>query len=234
MFLKTSSPGTVQFQPLNRIKGKHERIVTGEQLVRIINGQLRAGKVLGKDKLAATVSARPQKLTLLDAITYVKEQKKMNGHRQNYYRTFDILKSAITAWLGFRKQPDFYLREFDRNDARDFMEYLRDEKRLANKSINNHLKNMGIAFNYIEKHGGQVWRQNPLEAIDMLPVVVRKHAAFSDDQIRKIKEEIRKRAGTAPKNQKPGYAQLEFFIQFIFYTLARPNACFLTSAIAGS
>lgn len=214
-----------QFEPLNRIKGKHERILTGENLVRVINGQLRAGKVLGKDKLAASVSTRPTKLTLLEAITFVKEQKKLNGHRENYYRTFDILKSALTSWLEFRKQPDFYLKQFDRNDARDLMEYLRDEKQLANKSINNHFTNLGIAFKYIEKHAGQaVWRRDPLEAVDLLPVVVKKHAAFSDDQIKKIKDEIRKRASTTARNQRPGYAQLEFFIQFIFYTLARPNA----------
>lgn len=210
------------FEPLNRIKSKSERRVTGEQMVRIINGQLRAGKVLGKDKVKAT-TLKIHNLSLLQAIEAVAEQKKLNGYRKNYYRTFNRLHTTLAGWLQYKKHPDFPLKSFDQNDADEFKNYLKEQKQLANKSINNMFGALGTAFKYIEKKGGIVWRHYPLNNIDRLPVVVKKHAAYSDEQIKAILQTIDNRIERVQVNRRSGYAQLKLFIRFIYYTLARPN-----------
>lgn len=212
------------FEPLNRIKAKGRRIMTGEQMVLMINGQLRAGKVLGKDKLNDAVAIRTDTLTLLEAIKYVWDEKKRNGHRENYYRTFQTLKTMLEEWLEFKKAPDFYLKKFTQQDARDFFLYLRTERKLANKTINTTFDNLGIAFRYIEKHSSKLWRKDPLGAIDTLPVIVKKHAAFSERQVKVIMKGIDERVKNAIKELTAnGYLQLKLFIQFIYYTLARPK-----------
>jgi len=212
------------FEPLNRIKDKAQRIDKAEEIIRVINAQLRAGKVLGKELVdKATFTTNPSKLSLLQAIKYVENQKKLNGHRENYYRSFKTLHTNLEEWLEFKKHPDFPLREFDEKDAREFFAFLRDEKSLANKSLNNFRTNLGIALKFIEKESDHtIWRKDPLRNISSLPVVVKKHPAYSDQQIVLIKKEIKKSAASAAKHRKPGYEQLQLFISFIYYLMARP------------
>lgn len=210
------------FEPLNRINSLSQRLQTGEDMVRIVNAQLAAGKVFGKDKVNKTVPLQPGKLNLLEAIEWVLEQKRLNGNRKNYYRTFKALHTNVTAWLEFKKHPDFPLQSFDRNDAHELFSFLRDERKLANKSINNTMRNLATAFNFVQRKSGVLWKNNPLVDITRLPVHVKKHAAFTDEQIKIIKKEIAASASRAARHRKPGYVQLELFISFIYYTLARP------------
>jgi integrase len=206
------------FEPLNRINSLPQRLSIGQQMVRIVNGQLDAGKVLGKDELAKltkNLAGSVGKLTVLGALDYVKEQKKRNGHRENYYRTFSHVKFNLAAWLEFTGQPDYDLKQFTREDAREFFTYLRDEKKLSNKSINNVRGTLTIAFNFLQQEN-VIWKKFPLDHIDLLPVVTTKHAAYSDDQITLIKKEIAKR-------NTPKARQLQTFIHFIYYLFIRPN-----------
>lgn len=211
------------FEPLNRIKNKMQRLERAEQIIRVINGQLRDGKVLGKDQLKEATTINPAKLTLLQSIEWVETQKKLNGHRENYYRSFRTLHTNLESWLEFKKHPDFPLKEFNEQDAREFFAYLRDEKKLANKSLNNFRTNLATAFNFIATQSDvDVWRKDPLRKIGSLPVTVKKHPAYSDAQIELIKKEIKNATATAPRHRQPGYRQLELFISFIYYLMARP------------
>lgn len=205
-------------EDLNRIKNLNQRFIQGEQIVRIINGQLRDGKVLGK----LIVAPKPSTL-LLEAVDYVREQKKIEGYRKNYYRSFLQLHTNLTNWLKYRKIPDFNIKEFDRTDATLLKHWLTVEKKLSNKTINNIFANLGIVFNYIEKQNGKLFKQNPLDTIDRLPVVVKKHSAFTDEQIIVIKKAIAAKIKNSSPRNAPGYTSLNLFISFIYYTLARPN-----------
>jgi len=213
------------FDPLNRIKNKQQRIEQAEQAILIINAQLRAGKVFNRDQVGTiSTTINPAKLTLLKAIDFVKDQKEANGHRNNYVRSFLTLKSNLEAWLENKKQPDFPLKQFDEKDAREFFSYLRDKRKQSNKTINGVIRNLGIAFRFIEKTSdSQVWRKDPLRNVEALPVVAKMHPAYSDDQIELIKKEITKSILTLAKHRKPGYRQLQMFISFIYYLFARPN-----------
>ena len=100
-----------------------QRIFQGEQHVRVIN------EVLGKDKIID--APKQKKLSLLEAVDFGHDQKKLNGNRKNYTRTFTQLKNLLTKWLEYRVQPDYFLAEFDRIDAQDFLRWLQTERKLA-------------------------------------------------------------------------------------------------------
>ncbi len=210
------------YEPLNRIKSRSTRLFEGDMLVRAVNRDLRDGKVLGKDKFAEQSAKRVDRMNLLVAIEHVKEQKRLNGHRKSYYRTFSTLKTVLEGWLTFENQADFPLSAFSQREALSLHSYLRGEKKLANKTINNIFTNLATTFNYLEKRG-KIWKVNPLQAIDTLPVHVKKHAAFTNEQITAIMNAIREHQVNAPVHRRSGYKQLELFIQFIYYALARPN-----------
>jgi integrase len=203
------------FEPLNRIKRLNERITTGEQMVRIVNGKLDAGKVLGKEQINIAATDNPTKLSLLKAIEWVKNQKEADGHRKSYVRTFQTVKNTLEKWLNFHAQPDFPIRQFNQQDARSYFQYLRDELSWKNKTINNTIDNFGIALNYIQKDK-EIWKRNPLQNISSLPVITQKHAAYSDEQITTIKSKI-------AEYNTPRAKQLQLFISFIYYVFIRPN-----------
>jgi integrase len=222
------------FEPLNRIKDKHTRIDRANEIIKVLNAQLKAGKVLGKDKVTKNVAVNKiSKLSLLQAIQYVEDQKKANGHRLQYYRSFRTLRSNLTAWLEFKVVPDFPVHQFNEQDAHEFFTYLRDEKKhgaddnkkkLSNKTINGLISNLGIAFKFLEKQSDTViWKKLPLRNISMLPVVAKMNPAYSNDQITAIKLEIVNSAANAAKHRRLGYIQLQLFISFIYYLLARPK-----------
>lgn len=200
-----------------------ERIQTGNSFVAQINSQLRAGKKLGTDKVAKSTIVNPLKLTLIGAIEYVQNEKSLNGNRAGYVKTFATLKTNLEDWIKFQGEFDFNLKEFTERDALNFFTYLRDQKNIANKTINNYIDNLGIVFKFIEKQYETVWKKDPLRNIVKLPTISRKHAAFNDDQVKLIVNSIQARAKSIVKHRGPGYTQLELFISFIYYLLARPN-----------
>jgi len=215
------------FDQLNRKKIRQflpKRIDLGNNIVKQINAQLAAGKVLGKDTVQRVITQQPKQLTLLSSLEYVREQKKLNGHRNSYSRVFKTAHSIVADYLTYKKQPDYLIKEFDRADALELMAYVRDVRGLANKSINNFFTNLSIAFHFIEEQGDRkLWVRDPLTVIKRLPVESGKHAAYTDRQITIVTKQIRKTIDNARPKQKAEYLQLEFFIQFIYYSLARPN-----------
>lgn len=219
------------YKPLNEkhYKNVNERMAVANSMVYTINAQLMNGKVLGKDEVEnepkSILAADPARFTILNAIDWVRVQKEANGHRNNYVRAFKTLHTQLTEWLEFQIQPDFPLRDFTKQDATDFFKYLRDEKKKSNKTINNALGYLRIAFNFIEKQSNvtRIFKKDPLQHLSKLPVIVKKHAAYSDDQVRLIKKEIERRIENSPVHRREGYRQLQLFISFIYYSLARPN-----------
>jgi integrase len=213
------------FGGINRIKDLDKRLTKAQGIVYGLNEQLRAGKVLGKEKAAKNVNVTQiKKQSLLQAIEYVELQKKLNGHREQYYRSFKTLRTNLSLWLEHENKNDFTLHEFTTQHAADFFAYLRDVKKLSNKTINGLISNLGIAFKYLEKQSEtEVWRKFPLRNLSALPVVATMNAAYTDAQIQLIQSQIETCTQTAPPHRREGYKQLQLFIRFIYYTLARPK-----------
>ena len=215
---------------LNRIKNIHQRYAAADLIVREVNADLRAGKVLGKDKLSGITQPASQieKFSLIEALSWFIDQKKANRNKKHYVRKFKTLKNHIIDFLLERhglNRPGDQVEEFLKRKGVDpplrslkqaWVHELFDtfkKKFPANKTFNNTRGDFGTFLNYINKRRPGFFKVNLVEAIDVLPVISKKHAAYSDEQMVQIKSKcIEKR-----------YFQLLFFIQCIYYTLARPQ-----------
>ena len=199
------------FDPINRKKTVLERLDVAREMIASINNDLQAGKVLGKDKVR-DLKTNVIKFTLLQGIDYVYDQKIINNHRVNYVKNFSRLKGKIQLWLESEGREDFPLRNFDQDDAFSFFDFLQEQK-VSNKTFNNYRNDFATAFNFLMKRNPNLFEQNPIGCIDPLPVLVRKHAAYSDAQMKAIQDQCK----------KMHYEHLLLHIQFIYYTLARPT-----------
>lgn len=202
------------FEPLNRLKTVQERMYTGTLMVNTVNAQLRAGKVLGKDK-AFSVKTQVLKMTLLEALQYVIDEKISANLRHSTIRSLKSLKGNVEAWLEHTNLPDFPIRKLSEDHLLLFFKYLQTVRGIGNRTYNNYRNELITIFNFLMKRSPDLFRANPvIQIIDPLPQEVKKHAAFSDSQVKAIIEEAKHRKKSA---------QFVLFIHMIYYTLARPK-----------
>lgn len=202
-----------QFEPLNREKNLHKRIELGTELVRVINGQLRSGMCLGKEtKVVSPVnSVDLRKLSVGQAIDAFVAHKELAKAKHNYRKRYKFLKAHWINYLATRGHRDFVVTSVDQTDLAGMLEWLQTEKQIGNKTYNNYLSDFSIFFNWLV--GKKAIKQNPATGIAKLKTVAHKHTAFTDDQIQSIHARCR----------AMGEDDLLLFIQFIYYTLARPG-----------
>jgi len=203
------------FNPLNRKKHTlAQRLDIGREMVRIVNGQLASGMCLGKDKhVTAQAAFNIKALTVSEALTYFADQKKLNNLRKSYYRSFTTLANNWTTWREHVHQADFKLHELTASDMHTWFAWLQGNRKIANKTHNKYRSDFNIFIRWVMKRYPGTLKKNPVEDIDVRKTVARKHAAFSDEQMKSI----------LALCLKKDYTQLWLFIHFIYYTLARPG-----------
>lgn len=202
------------FEPINRQKTVTSRIREADYIIRQVNRELSQGKVLGKDQPVVNNTRRNiLKLSLLEAVQYVGDQKKLTNHRKSYLHDFKRLKNNLVRWMEHDQINDFPLRSFTADNTYSFFDFLSKERKVGNKTFNNYRADLATCFNFLMKRNPNLFDSNPAMILDKLPVVNRKHAALSDAQMDQIKKEA----------LKYGYKSLVLFIQFIYYTFGRPR-----------
>lgn len=200
------------FDPINSHKTVAKRIAEADNIIREVNRALSENKVLGKDNLDSK-RKNVLKLTLNEAIDYVRAQKELVGHRKNYIESFDRLKSNINKWLEHEGRQDFPLRKFSNDDAYSFFDFLTATRKVANKTHNNYRTDLATVFNFLMKRNARLFDENPAMIIDKLPVVAHKHAALSTAQMELVKAEC----------QLGNLRSLLLLIQMIYYSFGRPR-----------
>jgi integrase len=202
------------FDPINRKKTVRERMEIAEEIIRDVNADLRAGKVLGKDKLNGSINTKTSvdKMKLCEGFAYFVEQKKINKNERSYFRRFTTLQNHIEAWYKKWAISDIPLRQLNNDRVLAFFDYLKSVG-LKNKTFNNYRTDFGTVLNYLSKKKPGLFKFNLIENVDILPVVTEKHAAYNDEQIKAIQK------ACIELDQQ----QLLLYIQFIYYTLARPK-----------
>lgn len=201
------------FEPINRRKTVQERLSVSTYVINMVNADLLAGKTLGhEENVTHEINVNISKMKLVEALEFVANEKKATEHRESYYRGFNILATNWKEWLEYEQRDDFLVRLIKRTDLIAFFRFLK-VKNLSNKTYNNYRNNLSTALNFLSKLEPKLFKVNPASVIETLPVISRKHAAFNDKQVKLIKAEC----------QVKGYHQLLLFIQFIYYTLSRPN-----------
>ncbi len=199
------------FEPINRKKTVKDRMDIARDVIYAVNTDLMAGKCLGKEIIEPTAH-NLRTLTINQALDYIEQQKKLNRLRKGSLKRYRTFKMLFDKYFEFNNLEPYLLKSFTPDVMADFFHWLQTERKIANKTFNNYRGDLNTFFRWCMKKDARLMKVNPMDGIDKLKTVATKHAAFSDDQLTKIKA----------KALAMGYDHLVLFIQFIYYTLARP------------
>ncbi|MFN7489781.1 MAG: tyrosine-type recombinase/integrase, partial [Chryseotalea sp.] len=198
---------------LNQIKGLADRIELGNAMVEQFNRELNEGKLLGRKK-PEQWSAVFKRMTLTELINWYIDAKKVNNNSVEYYRKYQSVIYNLAAWFKHEGVNNIMAANFNHDVALTFFDFLKRERKLGNKTINNYRSQLGTIFNYVIKMKPGVYKVNPVVNIPVLPTFTKKHEAFSDGQLKQIHE--------LAKKDYP-HTQFLLFVQCMYYLLARPK-----------
>lgn len=187
------------------------RLKAAEHVVRIVNAQLIRGMKLGTDK---TDGLNLKAMLLTQLIAWAMDEKKSKNYSADYYRKFNAIIFNLNEWYQHTGIAPYLAKDFGHEEASNFFDYLRNERKLANKTLNNYRNDLATIFNYCEKRRPGSFKKNPVALLEQLPTYSKKHAAFSDADLSKILTHCTKR------KTKDNFL---LFVQFIYYLLARPK-----------
>lgn len=200
---------------LNKIKDLNERRAEAKSHIRGLNDALQKGAYLESAKEKEEIKSYDlHGYKLIDALDYVHnyvrdiEQKSNNTLRQYRYTKNTIERFLIHAGIN----KSFLLRQLSPTFVHRLAEYMRMEKKLSNKTHNGVITILHSAIEKLRSLDHSLFKdRNPVK-VQKLPEISRTHAAYNDEQLKKISELI------APLD-----AQLILFIRFLYFTLARPK-----------
>jgi len=198
--------------PMNKEKSLAGRLRVAEEIMTQTDADLRQGKLLGRERIKQITGSDNLHLkTLLQVIDIFVVKKRAAMRRKNYLRRFTVnLKFHITNYYSSEGIEDINIRSVNAEFVQGLFAYLRPL--VAPKTFNNMRGDLATVLNFINKLKPGLVKDKPWSAIDKLPVIARKHAAFNDSQIKAIVD----------KATAMNYHDLVLFCQIEYYTLARP------------
>ncbi|WP_299823368.1 phage integrase SAM-like domain-containing protein [uncultured Pontibacter sp.] len=211
---------------INQFSTVGERKQRAAQLIEAINSKLQKGYVIPKTATKSQTTFAPKankdSLTLKKAIeNYIAENK--SSLSPNTIAGYGTLKNTMFPWLDSQEIADIRVIDFTGEVAKSFFNYLKLEKvvirngveeiGVANKTYNNYHTNLNRIYNALVEDGAIKKKHNPVQKIiKKKKVHTNKHVPFSNEQLKQIKKHILKK----------GDKQLYLFINFLYYTAARP------------
>jgi integrase len=159
---------------LNRIKKVKDRVAYANDLVKKINGNLKAGwNPLLEEK-------KEKKFTLfLEALDEVVEFKKAYI-RQASKRQYDGRVKVIKDWLKSIDKSGIMVFEFNEDMASDLMDYLFKVKKYKGITYNNYMNDFKTFFNAMKKKG--YYSVNPFSSLSRMPQQTKVKQPFSKEQ----------------------------------------------------
>ncbi len=97
----------------------------------------------------------------------------------------------FSAWLESKGLGELALGDFTVTIAYSFFDYLKTERKCANKTYNNYLINLNSIFNFYVNR--EIIAKNPLANLSLLNTESGKHVPFTNAQTKLIKERIQKK-----------------------------------------
>jgi hypothetical protein len=218
---------------INDTDSKRKRYRAAEEAIRFINDLLESGatgldgtieeyqKRIKEEADKGNKKLEITKLTLLDAIEYVKKIKEKTQVKAQV-RAMNSLKAHLTIFLKERNQEHILLIGFESGLAFEFSDYLLTEakfkekdgtikKGLAKKTHNNRKNDLKHVFTFFIERYPKVFVENPVK-VKNKRTKTNKHTKYSPEQLEKIKEAC----------VKLGEKQLLTFISFVYYGFFRP------------
>lgn len=182
-----------------------------------INNMLHKGWHFKADKSQANdfelteISKMTIKEAIMHAVFISNEMKGLKSNSKGYYEN----KGRIfTEWLDLTRQDKLNIRKLDAELFLRFMDYVKKERKVANKTYNHYINGIHTLVSDLMKRDKKLFKQHPLQGVAKLPVKAFKHAAYSDKQMKQIRNLL---------ERSPEKKYILRYIQFIYYTLARPN-----------
>lgn len=197
-------------QQINDYDTVRARRSIASEYIADINKFLKDGCTLGTPQHPEEVNLRLP--TIGEAIQFIIDRKK-SILADTSMKHYNALHTRIGEYLALRGLDKVKITKLNRNIVYGFLDYLKDVRGSGNRNYNNHLNVLKSIVNELMRRDKKLFKQNPALEITELPVISQKHAAYSPDQMVAIKKEI----------LHQGDSQLLLFIQFIYFTLARPN-----------
>jgi integrase len=153
--------------------------------------------------------------SLLDAFDRaVKYKSEREELKPSSIKNYNIIRNSITAFLKHKKLSlEYKARNADFAFWDLYFEYLKIDRCIGGKTYNYRRGQLhAIMVVLLRMDSKFLDGKNPIKEIRTLKTKTTKHAAFTDDQLKTLITAIRKK--------EPHIAML---VQFMFYTLARPN-----------
>lgn len=165
--------------------------------------------------LKGAVTNVPQKepkkyLKWKDAYRIVYEYKKytISANTLRWYVTLD---NAMGEFLRAKNFENLDIENFEQKTVYQFLDFLKVENKISNKTYNNYLTTLHTFFEVLTDR--EYIKLNPCKKIQKIGVQSGNHTPYTNEQIGEIKRVI----------EEKGFDRLLLFVQFIYYTLARPR-----------
>jgi hypothetical protein len=219
-----------QYKGLNKYKTLSSRKKAAKEKIEEIKKLIVQGYTAGRAK-ASLKEYDIRKITFRQAIDFFLNEKNQettlgdkfllnsvwNSKGSLSYGTFKSYRNSrniLVQWLEDNKLHGIRLLEINRTAAHSFFGYLKQEKAVANKTFNHHLAFLRSVFTFYSKREEGITISNPFSHVEKKKVPKSKrHAAYTNFQLEAIHRKVIEK----------GDKQLYLFIQFIYYTFARPG-----------
>lgn len=191
------------------------REIAARNLVNNINAMLASNAYLESEgnKLK---EVNLNRLSFLEGITMAMEHKRdVEGVKKSTVDEYISTRTTVEDFYAHAQLSlDYPLRDVSSNFVRQYFEYLKKVRKSSNKTYNCRRAILHAAVEVLMRKDPRPFKHgNLFSAVPFLKTQTKKHAAYSDDQMRAFVEAMTKK----------GELHVLLFVQFMYYTLARPE-----------
>lgn len=202
---------------LKAIPDREARLAYADRSIKKINEFLRNDYHLDRAPTPKILAMDFRGYSLISAITFAINQKReIAGIKESSLAKYESALTSVKDFLQFKGLPEAYpLRQVNTTFINEYFDYLKQQRKLANNTFNDRRGFMHAMFEVlIKKSDRQLFRgKNPIADVPILQTQSNKHASFTDDQLKAIVDYAISK----------GDHHVVLFIQFMYYTLARPE-----------
>lgn len=180
-----------------------------QALINQINIELENGYVIDdKDKATARKETFTVSVAFQNAYNQVTQ---LRGLKPSTIKNYNTHHNVFQEYLKLNRWAGINVNKFTEDHFQQFFDWLKGEREIANKTYNGYLGTITTLKNEIRRRHRHIWKVDPLERFDKLPVKAMMHAAYSNGQMARIKRYL---------TDKKEFLFISY-IQFAYYTLAR-------------
>jgi integrase len=217
--VKTNKLQRKRYFKINDIKNLKKREKHAKDVViPAINKALKDGFVLGLEnretKMNMPKMPKLESVTLLEAVTWAVNIKKGDSERNRTKGTYSSIYNNLQKWIEDYDYQFMLLKHLSEDHAFEYEDWLLNVythrgKRIKNRTFNNYIQFVSAIFNVFVNR--KILEKNPFDVLKDKTTESSNYMVYSVSQKKQLKEYF-------TEHDK----RLLIFVQFIFFTLARP------------